>query len=186
MEKKDFNKIIIAILSVLVVVLVLVVIYLLFIKKPDDTRNINTENNNQTVQETLPEWATYILNQNITSITYEGYGNDTGEEPECIKKDVTKEQLKDILTKMTKGNLKKFDLGGAGGPCNHGIAIKYNNKELYIAEGKWISISGNETDAEVLSLLEKEKYTYEAPTNDNPWMVFEYKWDATYIDNMFK
>ena len=133
----------------------------------------------------LADCATYVLNQNITSITYEDGSVDENEE--CTKpKTLTKYQLKSIFEKMTASNLKKYDLGGAGGPCNHELLIKYNNnKELHIFNGRWISIT-KENDNEVIRLLEKEQYNYIQPTSDDPWMVFEYDWDYEFINSLFK
>ncbi len=142
------------------------------------------EETKQEEKDTLPEWATYVLNQNITSITYKDGTLDENEE--CTKpKTLTKTQLKSIFEKMTKANLKKYDLGGAGGPCDHELIIKYGNKELSISSARWISISPS-NDNEVIKLLEKEQYTYIQPTNDDVWMVFEYEWDTSYINTLVK
>ncbi len=150
----------------------------LIIIKPGNTA---TESNNLDVEEDkLPEWAEYLLSQNLTEITYEtgALVND-----ECAaSKTMTKEQLTDILTKMTASELKKFDAGGFGGPCWSGIVVKYDDKKFEIFMGKYIIADGN--DNNILSLLEKENFKVEEAINPEPLWTYEYNWDTSYIDTL--
>lgn len=132
----------------------------------------------------LPKWANYLLSQNITEITYEN-GIVFGDMEECsAAKEMTKEQLKDVLLRMTKSELKKYDAGGFGGPCWSGIIVKYNGKEFRLFMGKYILLSDN--DSKIISLLEREAYIFENSSMSDPLWVYEYNWDTSYIDALFQ
>ena len=151
--------------------------------KPVETNSGTSTKNND--ENTLPEWANYVLSQDITEITY-GYAiypnNDSNFE--CKKKNMTKEQLKRVLEKMTTSKLKKYNMGGAGSDCNdEGILVKYGNKSIEIWRGTLISVDST-NDSEVLSLLEKDVDIREEIVGSDPWIVFQYEWDSTYIDNL--
>ena len=131
-------------------------------------------------EEKLPEWAEYLLNQNISEITYEtgAFVNDKCAAPKVI----TKDQLKDVLVKMTSSKLRKFNLGGAGGQCWKGITVKYDDQKFTIFMNKWIDATNN--DSNVVSLIEKENYNFEKSTEPDPLWTYEYDWDTSYVDTL--
>ena len=185
MEQSN-NKTITTLLIVFIVLTLLLGGYIIYDKVlKKDVPVSETEKEKEKVQETstLPEWANYILKQDITEIYY-GYPKIVGETFECTTKTITKEQLKDILEKMTANKLRKYDMGGGGSDCNdEGITIKYGDKKFVIWKGRWIFLdTGN--DPEVISLLEKANYVKEEPTNPEPAIVFEYIWDENYINTL--
>ena len=194
-QSNNNSKIIITIMALIIVGLVGYIVYAKFIQKSDnpepkttDTPTVTPTPNN-TQESTLPEWATYILNQNITSIKYgyADYYDSVNADFKCVEKDVTKEQLKLIFEKMTASKLKKYDAGGAGSDCNNeGLTIEYgNNKKLHIFQNKSITIDSN-LDSELMNLVEKDVDIREEVTSSDPWLVFEYDWDASYVISLLK
>lgn len=154
----------------------------------NETTN-NVPSNDDIVEEQLPEWVEYLLNQNITDITYQKgqleYDETTGKNSCTPEKKMTKEQLKDILIKMTEADLKKYeDSGGRGGPCWIGIVVKYNNTKFEIYRNDAIFIEDNEEY--IMSLFEKEKYTLVTSENKNNDTkgYYHYNWDYSYIDTL--
>lgn len=137
-------------------------------------------------EEKLPEWISYILKQDITEITYEsgkpidGSGVLTCEEA----KTMTKEQLKNVLLKMSESPITKFDLEDAGGPCWGGIKVKYGNKVFNIYLGNVVITANNDTA--VVALLDKENYTLDETTNSTPNWAYEFDWDESYIESLLK
>lgn len=187
--KKDKQKnIIIGVLSVLVVVIAIITILSLtgtINLKGNSTVNPKdnvSENNKRNESTNLPEWANYLLKQNIISITYETGIVDANEK--CAPaKTLTKEQLKDVLVKMTEAKLKKYDAGGFGGPCYAGITVKYDNKQFSIYMSKYIVADDN--DSNIIALLEKESYTLDNKIiTEEPMWTYEYDWDTSYIDTL--
>ena len=182
-KENSIQTVLLIIFVVLTLVLGGFIIYDKFIAKKEEISNsvdntkVNDSNKNNL---NLPEWAEYLLNQNIDEIIYEGYGKNS----ECVKEQVTKDQFKEFLKKLTSGKLRKFDIGGAGGDCNQGVTVKYGEKEVSFYHGTIIDVEG--TDPVIISLLEKEKYDYEKPNNDYPSMVFEYTFDIRPTDKFFK
>lgn len=145
-----------------------------------NTDKTNTNSGEVAEEDKLPEWAEYLLNQNISEITYEtgAFVNDECAAPKVM----TKEQLKEVLIKMTSSKLRKFNLGGAGGQCWKGITVKYDDKKITIFMSKWIDANNN--DSKVVSLIEKENYTFDESTESDPQWTYEYDWDPSYIDTL--
>lgn len=157
------------------------------VKEDSDTNDNVDEKDDQNETSKLPEWANYLLEQNITEITYETgineYNEITNTEECAPAKTLTKEQLKDILLKMTESKLKKYDAGGFGGPCWGGIVVKYNNQEFKIYMSKHIVTDGN--DSKIIALLEKENYILDNQIiTEEPMWIYEYDWDTSYIDTL--
>ncbi len=183
MEEK--NKSLFPILIVFICLTVLLGGYLIYDKliKTEDKVEEKTENPIQETvkEETLPEWVSYILKQDLTA-EYKYVSSLPNDDYECSKKDMTKDELKTILEKMAQGTLKKIDLGGTGSPCDDGIFISYGDKTVDIYSNELID--DDVTDPEVIKLLEKENYTKEDPVNPESNWVFEFKWDSSYIDTV--
>lgn len=192
MKNLKISKYIIILLSLIVILLsVLCILFVTGtisfvedknINEDNNISNNNDSNNIKNENSVLPEWADYLLSQNITEITYETGILDENEI--CAPaKTMTREQLKSILLKMTESKLKKYDLGGAGGPCWNGIIVKYDNERFELFMGNIISVNNN--DKNIISLLEKEDFRLENTTMSDPWWVYEYDWDTSYIDTLF-
>lgn len=182
-------------LIVLVIILALLVLglggYVFYDKVLGNKETPATTNSDTTTEETLPEWAEYLLKQNISSIVVnnrtctldnDGVMHESSEQ-------LTVEQLRKVLGEVTKGKLTKYkDIGGFGGPCLTSIKINYNaTKKLDLFLYKYIDIDS--TDNEIITLLEKENYTnVESRTNtpipSEPQSMFEYEWDTTYLDTL--
>lgn len=194
-QSNNNSKIIITIMALIIFGLVGYIVYTKLIQKnenpepkPTDTSTVTPVPNN-TQESTLPEWATYILNQKVTSIKYgyADYYDSVSADFKCAEKDVTKEQLKLIFEKMTESKLKKHDAGGAGSDCNNeGLTIEYgNNKKLHIFQNRWITIDSN-LDSELMNLIEKDVDIREEVISSDPWLVYEYEWDASYVVSLLK
>ena len=146
----------------------------------------NVSSNNDVVEEQLPEWAEYLLKQNITEIkvynrnmeSFEAGGNCP--EPETI----TKEQFTDILKVMVKSNLSNYkNASGFGGPCMKDLIVKYDdNKQFELLLYKFIITK----DTEIKSLLEKEEYTENTimQGDDKYEDMYAYEWDTSYLDTL--
>ena len=187
-------------LIVLVIVLFLLVLglggYIVYDKvlsnkeTPVNEPTNNVPSNNDVVEEQLPEWAEYLLKQNINSIVVNNRTctmDDDGMHESSEQ--LTVDQLRKVLVEVTKSKLTKYkDIGGFGGPCIRNIKVKYNDtKEFELFLYKYIDIE--RTDSEIISLLEKENYTnVESRTNtpvpENPQSMFEYDWDGAYLDTL--
>ena len=117
-----------------------------------------TEENKVEEKSSLPDWANYLLNQNINKVGY--YDSEDW-------KDITMDQLKGYLQKLTTeySLIKMHDYdGGCSNYC--GLEIKYNNNDFRIYAGSIFF----ENDSTLLSLLEKDKYTlYDIETNYDTW-----------------
>ena len=171
MEKENKNlKIMLIIFITLSVVLGGFILYDKVLKEDNASGKCEKESCNCEKQETeskeetaLPEWAKYLLNQNITKI---GYG--TVDKNENYKwKDISKDQLRGYLEKLTNEysliKLHDYD-GGCDIYC--GLEIKYNNNEFRIYAGSIFF----ENDPTLLSLLEKDNYTvYNSQSNYDTW-----------------
>ena len=207
MEQEKNNQGVIVLLVIIIVILLTLVVLLatgtISFKSETSSNNQTADNNqifdnNNEVEETtlseeesLPEWAEYLLSQNISSITVAKFPKD-GFDPEegCPEpQEITKEQLRKVLSEVTKAKLTKYeDIGGFGGACLTNIKVKYNNtKEFELFLYKYIDVSN--TDSEIIRLLEKENYTnVESRTNppvpENPQSMFEYDWDDSYLDTL--
>lgn len=129
------------------------------------------------------EWINHVLKQDIKIINI-GYSIPSGETVECFEKELTKEQLKTILEKMTEAKPVKKDIGGENTECNYeGIRIEYQDYRVEIFKNKYVVVD-SDMDPEVLELLEKEKNSEEATSKENPWWAFEYNWDSSYINSL--
>ena len=153
----------------------------------DTTNDVPSDNTIEEKQ--LPEWAEYLLNQNITDIIYKKgkfeYDEKTGKSFCTPEKEMTKEQLKNVLIKMTEADLKKYeDSSGRGGPCWIGIVVNYNNTKFEIYGNDAIFIEDN--DEYIMSLFEKEEYTLVTAENKNNDTkgYYYYNWDYSYIDTL--
>lgn len=178
MEEKIKNNKYLKIIIVAIVVIIFIVIgLLLFNVKPGSSNNSYS---NTKIIEKLPEWAKYLLNLNISSITYESVKEDDI----CDTRNISIDQLTRVLSIMTESRLMKYNYGNPVAGCNHRIIIKYDDKEFTIDEGFIISVQNN--DSKIISLLDKEDFTYIKPETSDPWMVFEYGWDTSYLDSLFK
>ena len=115
-------------------------------KSIDETKPTETSSTNS-----LPEWVNYLLKQNITKMGYSNYEDD-----DFKWNDVSKEQLESYLKKLTTDyslyKMRDYD-GGCDIYC--GLEIQYDNKKVRIFAGSIFV----ENDTEIVSLLEKEKYT---------------------------
>jgi len=190
MEKnKTNNKLVIFLLIIIILLLVGggYIVYTLLSDNPNfnlgEKDNSNSQlSGDETEDNNLPDWANYLLKQNITEITYETGSMD--DNYNCISKTMTKAQLTDVLIKMTAAPLKKYRSGGGGGPCDWAIRIKYDDKTTDIWMGNTITKYG--FDNELLNLVEKEKYTLIDDQNlaDTDW-YYTYEWDTTYLDSLF-
>lgn len=212
MENQKNNKTVIALL--IVIIIILSALCVLFAtgtisfnsNKTNDSdvnKNVNDNNENSEVdnnvqngnddnikEEKLPEWASYLLKQNIKNITVHRTFKGEGFDPSvgCLEsKQITNEDLTQILEKMTKGKLTKYlDAGGFGGPCLTNILIEYNeNEKLELFLYEYIITK----DAKILSLLEKEQYTENNTYNssiDEPNTLFAYDWDDSFVETLFK
>ena len=188
-KKSNGNIVIISILLLLVFALFGYIVYDKVFSKESNNKSNGSATPTLTPEATrLPEWVTYLLSQNITSIKY-GYAEyDNDANFVCKEKDVTKEDLERILDKMTAFDLKKHDAGGAGSDCNNeGFTIKYgNNKTLYIFRGRWITID-DRLDSELKALIEKDVDIDEPVTNSDPWLVYDYyQFDTSYINMILR
>lgn len=212
MENQNNNKVVIALLIVIIIILttlcVLFATGTISLNSNDvnnneinqDVNNENqggetgnntsTENNENLENEKLPGWVSYLLKQNIKNITVHRTFKGEGFDPSvgCLEnKNITNENLTQILERMTKGELTKYlDAGGFGGPCLTNIVIEYNeNEKLELFLYKYIITK----DEKILSLLEKEEYiennTYNSSI-DNPNTLFAYDWDDSFVESLFK
>lgn len=183
MEQSN-NKTLTILLIVFIIMTLLLGGYIVYDKVlKKDTPIKETEKEKVQESSTLPAWANYILKQDITEINYI-YPNTVGDSFECATKTMTKDQLKNILEKMTSNKLRKYDMGGAGSSCNdEGINIKYGDKKFSIWQGRWV-LFNSDNDPEVISLLEQADYLVENETNPEPEIVFEYIWDEAYINTV--
>lgn len=195
-EKTKNNTGVIILLILIILGLVGYIVYdkALSNKEVCETNEMEQEENNETIkndteESILPKWAQYILEQNISKITVKrginGYLDPAVGCPE--DKQITKEELKQILEKMTIGKLTKhLDTGGFGGPCLTDIIIEYNdNKKTELFLYKFIVTK----DKNVLSLLELEDYIQDNKRNsamDDPYTLFEYDWDTSFVETLFE
>ena len=147
----------------------------------------NTPTNNQ-----LPEWVSYLLNQDIISVS-ETHITDWADENNytCVENDFTKAQLESILEKMTASQLKKYYTqeitDKISNLCsNHGIIVKYgNNNELYIFQYKKIIVN-SKFDSELMNLIEKDVDIREEEKDSNLSVVYEYNWDDDFINTIIE
>lgn len=194
-EKKKNNLGIIILLALIILVLVGYITYDKVLSNKDEIKCDNSiektqkEDNDTETNTNLPEWANYLLEQNITKITVKrGVPKDFGPGKSCLEdKQITNEELKKILEKMTKGKLTKYlDAGGFGGPCLTDIIIEYNgdNKiELFV--NKYIVTK----DKKIKSLLELEDYVENNERNtaaEKLNTLFEYEWDDSFVETLFE
>ncbi len=158
-------------------------------KSPAPLIIINTDKtntNSEVIEEDkLPEWAEYLLSQNIKEIAVYNRKKDESFNPgdSCPDPEyITKEQLKSILKEMTKSKLSKYvNASGFGGVCVKNILVKYNDtNQLEIYDFKYIIPKDNS----IKSLLEKEQYTEDSSMKGreefDDW--YSYDWDTSYID----
>ncbi len=198
MEKEKSYKGLIVVLFVLVVVLG--ALCLLFatgtislkgdepqVPVENNANNNETSNVSQTEEDSLPEWAEYLLTHNISQIavynrnvpkTFEP--GDSCPDPEYL----TNGQFKSVLKEMVKFKLSKYvDASGFGGVCMKRIIVTYDGtKKFELLLNKYIITD----DSKIESLLEKENYTENSSmkgkeTNKD---MFAYEWDESYLDNL--
>lgn len=173
-EKIKNNKYLKPIIVAVVVIVIIIIALISFSSKSGDGAPIYN------IDENMAEWAKYLVKQNITAIIYEK-ADDKGA---CIEREITKDELKMVLTKMTASRLMKYNYGIQAANCNHRITVKYDNKEFMI-EGGYL-INANNTDSALIALLDKEELNYIQPDSKEVWMVYEYGWDIKYLDTLFK
>lgn len=150
----------------------------------DITNDVTSENT--TVEEKLPEWAEYLLKQNITEIKVYNRNLESFEagkdcpEPETI----TKEQFSSIIKVMVKSNLTNYkNASGFGGPCMKDLIVKYNDdQEFKLLLYKFIITKDNN----ITSSLAKEKYTENTimQGDDKYEDMYAYEWDTSYLDTL--
>lgn len=177
--------------NIIIIILSIIVLYLGGYITYDKMHNNNqVENNNNSEEidsnsnkdnENLPKWAKYLLEQNITEIevvnrTCTVENDKINESSETI----TKEQLENILTKMTESKLIKHYYGGMGGPCLGDITIKYNNQEVSLFLFKYIRTN----DEKINTYLEEENYEIKKDYESD--YLFMYDWNPTYLDTILK
>lgn len=191
MESKKSNAGLYVLIGVLCVLVLLLGGYFVYDKvlnnkeTPVENNNINDINNIE--EEKLPEWAQYLLNQNISEIIvnnrkFESFDPEVGC-PETEK--ITKEQLRSVLEVMVKSQLSNYkNASGFGGPCMESIVIKYNNnQEFKFLLYKYIVTEDNQ----IKSLLEKERYTINNSLKGDEIYddMFAYEWDSSFLDTLF-
>ena len=155
----------------------------------DNIPNNNDNNNNNEKEEKLPEWAQYLLKQNINEITVYNYGDPyyDADIHACVPgpKKINKTQLEDILGVMTKGKLLNYIRPvGFGGFCVPKIIIIFNNnEELEFYNFKFIITQNRQ----IINLLKNEDYTddYSMTGDGTDENLFAYKWDSSYINDLF-
>ena len=100
-------------------------------------------------------------------------------------KKINKTQLEDILGVMTKGKLLNYIRpAGFGGFCIPKIIIIFNNnEELEFYDFKFIITQNRQ----IINLLKNEDYTddYSMTGDGTDENLFAYKWDSSYIDDLF-
>ena len=192
MEKENVKN-----YKALIIVLILIIIglggYIVYDKvlinkeAPINEPSNNVPSNDTAVEEKLPEWAEYLLKQNISSIVVNNRTctiDDDGMHESSEQ--LTVDQLRKVLAEVTKTKLTKYKVvTGFGGPCLTNIKVKYNDsKEFELFLYKYIFVE--RTDSEIITLLEKENYTYieDTPNPESTQVMFEYDWDGKYLDTL--
>lgn len=186
MEKQKNNNGLI----VLVIVLFLLVLglggYIVYDKALNNNETLKKDvSNNETVEEEkLPEWAEYLLNQNITEIkVFNRLQPSDG--VNCLEpENITKEQFTSIITEMVKSDLANYkNASGFGGPCMKDLIVKYNDdQEFKLLLFKYIVTN----DDNIVSSLTKEKYTENTSMqgDDQYEDLYAYEWDTSYLDTL--
>ena len=158
------------------------------VKNNEQAENITDETKTEEGTK-LTKWANYLIEQNITKITvHRTFKDYLDPEVGCPEdKFITKDELKQILEKMTQGKLTKFlDAGGFGGPCLPSIVVEYNDdKKLELFLNKYIITE----DKNIKSLLELEDYIENNKRNsamEELNTLFEYEWDDSFIETLFE
>ena len=122
----------------------------------------------------LPEWAQYVLKQNITKITYTKLTDEIPNDnyDECPKVELTKNDLAKVFKEMTKYELAKANGGlGFGAMCYPAISVEYGGTTTEIFSGLVFG-SNSKNDPEFLELLDNVAEVQDANNGDEYYYVF--------------
>ena len=127
-------------------------------------------------------WMTYILNQNITSITATKYKDDG---PDIIKKvGLDKDQLKDIFSKLVDYKLIKTCLGSGFAGDEILISYSVNNKDYGLKLNRRLYKVGD--DKALAIALENSKSEVQGEADETEYYYRFQEYDFTILDKYFE
>ena len=177
------NKILIILMALIIVGLAGYIVYIKFIQKSDnpEVKPTNTEENgNSSIQNNdnahYDAWMNYLLNQNITKITYERGWNYETDEGYPVK-EVSIDTLKAFFKEFKSHNYKliKENVQGRGDGANY-INITYvkNGTEykLSLDDGFWTEGNNDEEFIKALESMGYKEEGFEGYPLSSIWYIF--------------
>lgn len=146
----------------------------------------NVNNNNSTTNSSInSNWIDYILSSNITSIKLSRMRKIEFGDKEDINKNIniTKDELKDLLSNLKESKLTKVYSLGIGGPISDELVVTYGNN--YKFEIRYGLIFIDENDTKINELFNKNNYEEKDVENKNSEGSFYFYSINNYSSNMF-
>ena len=126
-------------------------------------------------------WMTYILNQNIESIIATKYKDDVNVDS---KVELTKEQLKDVFSKLVDYKLIKTCLGSGFSGKEIVISYSVNNREYELRVSQNISRFGDDKGLNIA--LENSKSQVQGEADETEYYYRFQEYDFTILDKYFE
>ena len=189
--KEDKSKNVIIIMLTIIIILLLIILTLVLTGKVNvNNKNDKLDNKNDVIENNNTEvnWTDKLLSYNISEIKLSRKRNTQLGDSQDIDKEVTlsKEELKQILDKISTNKLVKTYSLGRGGQDRDHLTVSYQiNNQKYTFEVFAGSIVLDSADEEIKNIFNNNNYEEKNIEYKNQAGAFYYYSIEEYNENMF-
>ena len=189
--KEDKSKNVIIIMLTIIIILLLIILTLVLTGKVNvNNKNDKLDNKNDVIENNNTEvnWTDKLLSYNISEIKLSRKRNTQLGDSQDIDKEVTlsKEELKQILDKISTNKLVKTYSLGRGGQDRDHLTVSYQiNNQKYTFEVFAGSIVLDSADEEIKNIFNNNNYEEKNIEYKNQAGSFYYYSIEEYNENMF-
>lgn len=189
--KEDKSKNVIIIMLTIIIILLLIILTLVLTGKVNvNNKNDKLDNKNDVIENNNTEvnWTDKLLSYNISEIKLSRKRNTQLGDTQDIDKEVTlsKEELKQILDKISTNKLVKTYSLGRGGQDRDHLTVSYQiNNQKYTFEVFAGSIVLDSADEEIKNIFNNSNYEERNTEYKNQAGVFYYYSIEEYNESIF-
>ena len=189
--KEDKSKNVIIIMLTIIIILLLIILTLVLTGKVNvNNKNDKLDNKNDVIENNNTEvnWTDKLLSYNISEIKLSRKRNTQLGDSQDIDKEVTlsKEELKQILDKISTNKLVKTYSLGRGGPQRDQLNVSYQvNNQNYTFQIYYSSIVLDSADEEIKNIFNNSNYEERNTEYKNQAGAFYYYSIEEYNESIF-
>ncbi len=189
--KEDKSKNVIIIMLTIIIILLLIILTLVLTGKVNvNNKNDKLDNKNDVIENNNTEvnWTDKLLSYNISEIKLSRKRNTQLGDSQDIDKEVTlsKEELKQILDKISTNKLVKTYSLGRGGPQRDQLNVSYQvNNQNYTFQIYYSSIVLDSADEEIKNIFNNNNYEERNTEYKNQAGAFYYYSIEEYNESIF-